>query len=67
MISNETWQRVWWSAALMVLGMVGMVLALVYLFYLHEPVMAWLFLAIGLSSFALGTRLITRISAERSR
>ena len=65
MISRETWQRVWWSAALMVLGLVGMVLAVVYLFSLDKPVMAWLFLAIGLSCLGLGVWSFTRIFTQR--
>ena len=64
MTSNEIWQRVWWSAALIVLGLVCLVLSLVYSLALDKPVIAWFFAAIGAISLVLGIWLITRISAE---
>ena len=63
MINNEIWQRVLWSAALIVLALVCLALFLVYSLALDKPVIAWFFAAIGASSLVLGSWLITRISA----
>ena len=64
-ISNETWQRVWWSAALIVLGLVSLVLSFVYSLSLDKPVISYLFAAISVSSCGVGGWCFTRISAER--